>query len=421
MFAAASPNADLHSLHKQLLTNARQDFASHHYSKNHVSMTLTALYFLGGTQQAAKPVMEECVRYYTDVVIPDLAKSAVPSYGAPMDLSVNIDTEADLWGKCLGDRTKTSVAARYLRDTFPKDGDGTEKRTWLARYLSDPHIRTCLASAAFHGTIRIAYGLDCGCDEDVIFGLATIITNAVRPLAPLDGAVFTAEVSPSLKSAMDDSKLTGCDFTGARKGIDGRVEMIWKQEAFVKTLPRLDGNQLDRVLLNMQDGVLSVFDEYHDFTALHGVTGTAALRRVLDEVRGVVGTDVIGEMLDGFWAYAMGASLTLPQNEKRRKRERAQQQDSKKYEVPKVDGDELNKAGLMGIVVPVLETAHKYREEMQSTNFEHLVKLVYALVYIVWRTRAAEELLSQEARQADQLERRCIALALREAEVSSPF
>jgi hypothetical protein len=421
MFAAASPNADLDALRKLLADNARQDFASHNYSKNHVSMTLTALYFLGGTRQGAKAVMEECVRYYTDVVVSDLAKSDVPVYGALMDFSVNIDTEADLWGKCVGDRSKFSVAARYLRDTFPQDGEGTEKRTWLAQYLSNAHIRTCLASSAFHGLIRIAYGLDCGSDVDVICGVATIITSAILPPAPLDGADFTAEVKTSLDSALEDSKLTGCDFyAGTKKGgVDGRVQVIWQQESFVKTLPRLDGDQLERVFWNLQDSALWLFDHYHDFSALHGVDGMVALRRVLDEVRGPIEPHVIGEMLSGFWAYFLAVALTLPDNKKRRNHRKLEDNGR---EVPETSEEELSKAGLMAIVVPVLETAHKFREEMPSTYWEHLVKLLYALFCIVYHARETAKMLPEKkhlAEHANQLERRCIALALREAKVSA--
>jgi hypothetical protein len=140
-----------------------------------------------------------------------------------------------------------------------------------------PSLLPGLWGGAFHGLIRTAYALDAEDDAELAHALAYFVTVAA-PLRPLPAARPTAA-----KGARELFAQAAAD-TELKKGFSGRLIVDAMRAAaeqpgvddLVAAL-RVDSNTLD----DLAGAVLDLYQQSLDFTVLHAVTSTHALRIAL--------------------------------------------------------------------------------------------------------------------------------------------
>lgn len=162
-------------------------------------------------------------------------------------------------------------------------GAATELRNYFARYVADngaeaslrahlPALLPGVGGAGFHGVIRLAYAIDASSPIQVATGLA-YFASVARPLAvlvPTEGTTndpeeLFAELSTSLAwSTPQRARL-----------IDDEMRLVAGREGFAEVVGSLvvevDSEE------KLATCALHLLASTDDFTALHGVTGLAAL------------------------------------------------------------------------------------------------------------------------------------------------
>ncbi|HUX03773.1 MAG TPA: questin oxidase family protein, partial [Acidimicrobiales bacterium] len=162
-------------------------------------------------------------------------------------------------------------------------GAATELRDYFARYVADygvdaalnAHLPTLLpgvAGAGFHGVIRLAYAIEASSPIQVAAGLA-YFASVARPLAMLtptegttnDASGVFAELSASLAwSTPQRARL-----------IDEEMRFVVGRDGFGEIVGSLVVDEESEK--RFATCALQILAATDDFTALHGVTGLAAL------------------------------------------------------------------------------------------------------------------------------------------------
>jgi hypothetical protein len=150
-------------------------------------------------------------------------------------------------------------ADALIRDVFPVVADG-------------------IAAAAFHGLIRLAYGIETGHNGEIAAGLATLCAR----YAPLGISLGAAPEAASTGAGFVriSSALTGCNFTG--QGIIGRMQAAAADLNFIASLSRLDLPPAG-LLRDLARLAIRLYWQTADFTVLHLVTTCHAARVVFGE------------------------------------------------------------------------------------------------------------------------------------------
>lgn len=396
---------DQHQLLQFLDANATKDTTCFHFSKNHVSMTVTALYKLADRFKHAVPEppafehwCQAAIEAYTTTTVPELEASPTPAFGADQDITAIIEDDIGL-ERAETQKELATAVFRYLHTQFT-DLFKRDRRAFLAAMLT--RYARFVGTGAFHPLLRIAFALDAGSDLDVVCGVGLmIVSGAPAPLPHMNAAVAT-DVSASAANVLASSAVQAVDpFAATAGGIDGRCQMYFGCPEFVGCLHRLDGAQPDEVLASMRRGVLDLFATHHDFTALHAVTGTAALAQVIGFLRDTVSPAVISDLMSCCWATLLAAAQTLPHLAKRRA---VMPQDPQRT----YDVDAGDEATLARAVSEAMRVAATHHGDMTSSQFEHLVKLAY--------TVAVESPHAADAPTAAKY----VQILLREARVQAP-
>ena len=220
---------------------------------NHLSMELCALYSLGASAERLRTFAES----YGTALVP------LPE-GGP-------DVEPEDWRGALGKPEALPGMVRMFAEQIRRRGRDAVLREALAEFAPT------VASELFHCMIRTAYGVQFEHDRDVAIGLAYWALKPL-PLGPLDAkpggerdfAAVLARVreTPALKNA----RLTG-------NSNPGRMRQAAELAGFAEVVNAYAID--DDALARLANAVLDLYATTADFTALHAVTSTHALRVLL--------------------------------------------------------------------------------------------------------------------------------------------
>jgi hypothetical protein len=141
-----------------------------------------------------------------------------------------------------------------------------------------PSLLPGLSGGAFHGLIRTAYALDAEDDAELSHALAYFVTVA-KPLRPLPPATASASAADLWERARGDSRL--------KRGFAGSLISDALQESAHQ--PALDDYVAalavgPGTLDELARAALDFYVATADFTAIHAVTSTHALRLLLPHV-----------------------------------------------------------------------------------------------------------------------------------------
>lgn len=220
---------------------------------NHLSMELCALFALGASAER----LREFARAYGAALVP------LPADGP--------DVDPKEWRGAVGKPLLLPGMVRMFAQQIRERGRDTVLREALAEFAPS------VASELFHCLIRTAYAVQFDDDQDVAIGLAYWASKpmALGPLAAQTGserdfAALLARVreTPALK----DARLTG-------NSNPGRMRQAAELAGFadvVNAFAVADGG-----LARLASAVRDLYATTGDFTALHAVTSTHALRVLL--------------------------------------------------------------------------------------------------------------------------------------------
>ena len=162
-------------------------------------------------------------------------------------------------------------------------GAATELRNYFAHYVADNGVEDCLRAhlpallpgvggAGFHGVIRLAYAIDASSPSQVAAGLA-YFASVARPLAKLAPTEGTTNDPEELFAELSTS-LAWPTPQRARL-IDDEMRLVASREGFGEVVGSLvvDAESEEKLAAC----ALHLLASTDDFTALHGVTGLAAL------------------------------------------------------------------------------------------------------------------------------------------------
>jgi hypothetical protein len=215
---------------------------------NHLPMALVAKERLG-----ADP--EELIRF----------AAAYSTRLAPIHESENRLDEKS-WRSAIGQ----SGAAADLRSYFVRLMDEVGPDEALRTHL--PALLPGVGGAAFHGVIRLSYAIEVSSPSRIAAGLA-YLAEVGSPLGPLvPGQVTTQD---PLEVLADLSKSSDWPEPPPKKTIDEEIRIIAKNELFSGVVSSLE--IVDDTETRLAEAALQVYASSNDFTALHGVTGLAAI------------------------------------------------------------------------------------------------------------------------------------------------
>lgn len=232
-------------------------YGEHDFS-DHLPMTMTALKKIGADDAASAAFAKAYARRLK-------RKKMTAKSIDPLLLSAR-----------LGDPTVYPQAFNFFEEAIAADG----RAEVLAAYL--PELTNAIATAAFHGVIRTAYGLIAGEDAEIAAGLAYWWSRA-EPVS------FTR----SIGAANNDADTLVDDVAAAFKRYGKKLDLdqptISARMAEVFTQPRIAAAvnraaaadvSFDRIAAQ----ALRIYLATDDFTALHCVTGVHAVRIISEHV-----------------------------------------------------------------------------------------------------------------------------------------
>lgn len=216
---------------------------------NHLPMALVAKQRLGASD-------DELVRFarrYSRTLVP---------LGAVSDA-----LDEGTWRRAIGRRDGSAELRQYfVRRVLDEGVDYT-----LREHL--PLLWPGLAGAGFHGVIRLAYAIEASSPTQVAAGLAylTSVAEPLRALPPVDGARNDLmEMLREQSASLAWSQPVQCRL------IDEELRLVARKEGFDRVVSSWDGRGDSWTQLH--SGALALYAATNNFTALHGVTGLAALQ-----------------------------------------------------------------------------------------------------------------------------------------------
>jgi hypothetical protein len=248
----ASPTAPVLSVRELLARNRTRDPEYRGGLSNHQSMALGALIALG----ADAAHLNAFANQYDERLEPlrKTSELASPDFRAALGTRAAFGALSERFERHLGEHGRDALLREVLPETLPG-----------------------LAGAAFHGVIRTAYALEAEDDAELAHGLAYLVATA-KPLSPLPKprAGATARPAELVARAAADQRLEKGLFGGL---ITDSMRAAARQEHFDEYMTEL---QVAPETLDELAGVaLEFYVHDFDFTSLHTVTGTHALRLLL--------------------------------------------------------------------------------------------------------------------------------------------
>lgn len=167
----------------------------------------------------------------------------------------------------LGSKDALPAWVAYFDARTGREGRDAVLHEWIERLA--PGIGT----AAFHGAIRTAYGVESGSERELAHGLA-YWAAAFEPLVALPALRGTLSVAQVLASLASDPAHAGRRLPG--KNIAERMLHAATQPGFAALAGTVDAVKLS--LDDLAAAMLRAYAASGDFTILHGITGCHAFR-----------------------------------------------------------------------------------------------------------------------------------------------
>lgn len=218
---------------------------------NHLPMALVAKQRLGASD-------DELVRFarrYSRTLVPlDVASDALDEI---------------TWRRAIGRRDGSAELRQYFTRRVVEEGVDHTLRQHL------PLLWPGLAGAGFHGVIRLAYALEASSPTQIAAGLAYFASVAT----PLRGLPAVIARSDDALEILRQQAASGVWSTPTKAQlIDEELRLVATRDDFDDAVRSWAGagdawEQLD-------NGALAIYVTTNNFTALHGVTGLAALTQL---------------------------------------------------------------------------------------------------------------------------------------------
>jgi Questin oxidase-like len=239
----------MNDLHQQLDRASAYDAEFGHNLATHLPMTLTAMQRLGASVQAREAFM---ARY-------------VQTHGLRPVVPIQVWPVGDAWRERLGDPAAWPVYRGLFREWIAHEGE----RDVLAQVL--PWLMPGVGAAAFHGLLRLAYGLSAEHSGEVADGLAYWACRwfecgaaSMGEVADDSAAVMSALMPKKFPQPLIAERMQAAAQTAAfKKAMKG-----WRVKADV-TLPALAKLAAQRYAVS------------GSFTLLHALTSVQAMSVVL--------------------------------------------------------------------------------------------------------------------------------------------
>jgi hypothetical protein len=194
------------------------------------------------------------------------------------------------WHTAIGQPGSTPALADYFSSAIRDNGVTDTLRSTLPRLVPG------LAGAAFHGAIRLSYALDVASDSRVATGLAYMAESA-KPLGSLGDEETATESLPSLFATLARDTRTRARING--QNITLRLQSAAANDSFTHAVAITAVTP--QTFAELSQVALELFASTGDFTALHGVTGLAALEHLRTWIDDT-------EIFDRYCVQALGAA-----------------------------------------------------------------------------------------------------------------
>jgi hypothetical protein len=170
------------------------------------------------------------------------------------------------WHLAIGQSSAAADLRNYFVRLVREVGTDEALRTHL------PALLPGIGGAGFHGVIRLSYAIEVSSPSRIAAGLA-YLAEVGRPLNQLvPGHVTTQDPSEIFS---DLSKSSEWSAPAPQKLIDEEMHLVAQSELFNGVVSSLEIT--DDTEEKLVEAALHVFASSNDFTALHGVTGLAAI------------------------------------------------------------------------------------------------------------------------------------------------
>lgn len=237
-----------------LRKNRNHEKAAQPGINNHVPMVLIALYRLG----ASSAIMNRYVEKF------DLSEATPPPGAAHADLITRNN-----WKYRLGQGAFSAWV-----DFFDEWISQTSMDAVL--HVAVPVLMSGVCAAAYHALLRLAYALDYGSRDEVVFSLSYWSVEFYP------GPDFDAEATPVEPEAQFDEIIKAASNLQIKpvNSIDGRLHQVYQFRDIAhrwKPVRISDSNPLEK----MSALILQIFSTSQHFTLLHALTSCQAMRRVL--------------------------------------------------------------------------------------------------------------------------------------------
>jgi hypothetical protein len=163
-----------------------------------------------------------------------------------------------------------------------------------------PVFMTGVCTAAYHALLRLAYALDCGSREEVVFALAYWAVEFYP------GPDFDANANPMEPETLFDEIIQGASNLQIEpvNSIDGRLHQVYQFRDIAhnwKPVRISDPDPLEK----MSALILKIFSKSQHFTLLHALTSCQALRLVLPFLKDPE------KSLSAYWHSVCAAYVTV--------------------------------------------------------------------------------------------------------------
>jgi hypothetical protein len=250
-------------LDRLLDDNARFDLGGRG-TVNHLPMVLIALSRMGASDER----LTEYFRWWED-------NRALPRRESSRQV------EHGQWQQYIGDGSMFAALSDYFQQRI-LDSDSAEVITAVF-----PAISRGVGAAAFHGLIRLAYGIEVDHPGEIAAGLATLCSRYVDLRLSSRKAPSSTTVAAAFRRIAD--AVRGSSFTG--QGIIGRM-VAAASDARLRaafSVPPTKPDLLDEIA---RAGI-TLYWRQPNFTILHMVTATHAARTVLGRFPDLASQDAI--------------------------------------------------------------------------------------------------------------------------------
>ncbi|MDX1303233.1 questin oxidase family protein [Photobacterium sp.] len=236
---------------------------------NHLPMALIALDRLGASPER----LEEYFEFYSEKL-------------KPLE-SLSYDEDFN-WLEHLGEKEKFNVYLDFYSKQISLYGITSTLRTYI-----DKLIQGCAASA-FHALIRLSYGIIQENPKEITFGLAHMSSHFILLPLPLKGDTKSQELVNNALNVFSN-------YTAVGNSVTQRMTDISNHPDF----SRINSYPSDLSLGSFSTLFSQLYLQSNDFTMLHAVTSSHAMRVVLPYISDE------STALKSYWSAALVAVLSI--------------------------------------------------------------------------------------------------------------